>query len=62
MGLKLEGFGCETGTAKDNPSLTAAKESGRKGWKVLYSGWVCSLLSAQTSEPPGLFNTLILYS
>lgn len=52
MGLKLEGFCCETGTAKDNCSLTAAKESGRKVWEVLYSGWVCSLLEVQTSEPP----------
>lgn len=60
MGLKLEDFDCETGTAKENSSLNAAKESGREGCKVLYSGWVCSLLSVQTSEPPGLFNTLLL--
>lgn len=54
MGLKLDGFGCETGMAKENSSLTAAKESGRKVRKVLYSGWVCSLLSGQTSEPAGV--------
>lgn len=54
MELKLEGFCCETATAKDNCSLAAAKESERKVWEVLYSGWVCSLLSVQTSEPPGV--------
>lgn len=54
VGIKLEGFGCETGTAKDNCPLIAAKESGRKVWKVFSPSWVCSLLSVQTSEPPGV--------